>query len=159
MKIKNAVAATVEQDSVVKPSYLSHGTLECRSLAASRPFFEEFLGLQCVRHAKSAMVLRCGMKFHIVCLEVGTALHPVTVDNHWGIDVDSPEEVERIWHAAHALKEKYGIRQVMDLVKQHGAFSFYFEDLDQNWWEIQYYDGIQHDDMFDFGDRFEDAAA
>lgn len=28
------------------------------------------------------------------------------------------------------------------------------EDLDHNWWEIQYYDGFQHDDMFEFGDRF-----
>ena len=34
------------------------------------------------------------------------------------------------------------------------AGSFYLEDLDHNWWEIQCYDGFQHDDMFDFGDRF-----
>lgn len=30
------------------------------------------------------------------------------------------------------------------------------EELDHNWWEIQYYDGgFTHDDFFDFGDRFE----
>src|SRR5882672_7764994 len=28
------------------------------------------------------------------------------------------------------------------------------EDLDHNWWEIQYYPGFQNEDLFDFGDRF-----
>jgi catechol 2,3-dioxygenase-like lactoylglutathione lyase family enzyme len=156
MKITEPYAPALDRESVVRPSYLSHGTLECRSLKRSRVFFEEFLGLECVRHAKSAMAIRCGLKFHVICLQVGSAVHPVSLDNHWGIDVESPAEVERIWNAAQALKEKYGIRQVLDLVKQHGAYSFYMEDLDGNWWEIQYYDGVQHDDMFDFGDRFED---
>jgi hypothetical protein len=37
----------------------------------------------------------------------------------------------------------------------HGVYSFYMEDLDHNWWEIQYYEnGFQHDDLFDYGDRF-----
>ena len=49
---------------------------------------------------------------------------------------------------------KYKIRQVLDVVNQHGVYSFYMEDLDHNWWEIQHYDGFQHDDMFEFGDRF-----
>ena len=41
-----------------RPRMLTHGTLECRSLAASRPFYEEFLGLECVHHAPRAMMLR-----------------------------------------------------------------------------------------------------
>ncbi|VCU68830.1 Glyoxalase-like domain protein [Pigmentiphaga humi] len=154
MRIKQPFAGTARPDSVVRAEYLSHGTLECYSLEASRRFYEEFLGLECVRHAKPAMAIRCGLKFHIVCLEVGDKLHPANVDNHWGLDVGSAEEVERIWKAAHDLRDEYRIGQIMDLVKQHGTYSFYFEDLDHNWWEIQYYDGIQHDDMFDFGDRY-----
>ncbi|UUZ71156.1 hypothetical protein LP415_18650 [Polaromonas sp. P1(28)-8] len=39
-------------------------------------------------------------------------------------------------------------------MKQHGVYGFYLEDQDHNWWEFQYYDGVQHDDMFDFGDRY-----
>jgi hypothetical protein len=34
------------------------------------------------------------------------------------------------------------------------VYSFYLEDLDHNWWEIQYYPGVQNEDLFDFGDRF-----
>jgi len=155
MRIKEGAFQPPNKQSVVRGDWLSHGTLECYSLKDSRPFYEEFLGLECVRHAKPAMALRCGMKFHIVCVEVGSAVHPTNVLNHWGIDVDSPEEVERIWQAAKDMKEKYGIRQVLDKVKQHGVYSFYMEDRDHNWWEIQYYDGVQHEDMFDFGDRFD----
>lgn len=155
MRIKDALALWSNADSVVRPEYLSHGTLECYNLKESRRFYEEFLGLQCVRHAKTAMAIRCGMRFHVICLEVGALLHPVSLDSHWGLDVGSAAEVDRIWQAAHDLKEKYAIRSITDLVKQHGVYSFYFEDLDRNWWEIQYYDGVQHDDIFDFGDRFD----
>lgn len=154
MRIKDALVSCGNPESIVNPEYLSHGTLECRNLKQSRRFYEEFLGFECVRHAKPSMAIRCGMRFHIVCLEVGELLHPVSLDNHWGIDVGSVAEVERVWQAAHRLKDEYRIGKITDLVKQHGVFSFYLEDLDQNWWEIQYYDGVQHDDMFDFGDRF-----
>ena len=42
----------------------------------------------------------------------------------------------------------------MPIADQHGVYSFYLIDLDQNWWEIQSYEGFQHDDLFEFGDRF-----
>ena len=42
----------------------------------------------------------------------------------------------------------------LPVVDQHGVYSFYMEDLDHNWWEIQYYPGFQNEDLFDFGDRF-----
>jgi catechol 2,3-dioxygenase-like lactoylglutathione lyase family enzyme len=154
MKIVDAAFEPANRNSVVKPYVLSHGTLECYDLRASRRFYEEFLGLECVRHAKPAMAVRCGLKFHIVCVEVGSAVRPCGVLNHWGLDVESRQEVDRVHRMAKEHKDKYGIRQVLDVVDQHGVYSFYMEDLDHNWWEIQCYDGFQHDDMFDFGDRF-----
>ena len=81
-------------------------------------------------------------------------LKPANVFNHWGLDVLTRAEVDRCWQAAHAMKDRYGILQIMPVVDQHGVYSFYMEDLDHNWWEIQSYDGFQHDDMYDFGDRF-----
>ena len=140
--------------SVIKPYVLSHGTLECYSLKESRRFYEEFLGLECVRHAKPAMAVRCGLKFHIVCVEVGQSVHPCNVLNHWGIDVQSKEAVDEAYANALEHREKYKIRQVLKPVSQHGVYSFYLEDLDHNWWEVQHYSTFQHDDLFDFGDRF-----
>jgi hypothetical protein len=152
--IHDGIADAKTENSIIKPYVMSHGTMECYSLKDSRKFYEEFLGLECVRHAKPAMVVRCGLKFHIVAVEVGTAVHPCNVLNHWGLDVGSKEEVDRAHENALKLKEKYKIRQVLPVVMQHGVYSFYLEDLDHNWWEIQYYPGVQNEDLFDFGDRF-----
>ena len=154
MQITDAAFEPKNQNSLVRPYVMSHGTMECYSLKESRRFYEEFLGMECVRHAKPAMAVRCGLKFHIVCVEVGAAVHPCNVLNHWGLDVGSRDEVDRVHRDAKANKEKFKIKQVLDVVDQHGVYSFYLEDLDHNWWEIQQYDGFQHDDMYDFGDRF-----
>lgn len=150
----NARVDVVNGSSIVKPYALGHGTVECRDLKASRRFYEEFLGLECVRHAQPAMAVRCGMKFHVFAVEVGDDLHPTNLLNHWGIDVASREAVDQAHADALANRETYGIREVRDVVVQHGVYSFFLEDLDHNWWEIQHYEGFQHDDLFEFGDRF-----
>ena len=159
--IQDGIADPKNDQAIVKAFVLSHGTMEVYNLKESRKFYEEFLGLECVRHAKPAIVVRLGLKFHIVAVEVGAAVHPQNVLNHWGLDVGSKEEVDRVHKEAIKNKEKYKIRQVLPVVDQHGVYSFYLEDLDHNWWEIQYFEGFQHDDMFDFGDRFsmDDGAA
>ncbi|WP_045242628.1 VOC family protein [Cupriavidus basilensis] len=157
MRISNATVPTKNETAVIRPSFMSHGTLEVQNLAQTRKFFEELLGLECVRHSKSSMAVRCGMKFHIVCVEVGDTIKPQSSTHHWGLDVDTKEQVDHAWKLTHQLKDRYKIRQILDTETRHGVYSFYIEDLDYNWWEIQFYDGVQHEDMFDFGDRFGDA--
>ena len=143
-----------DRKSVIKPYVMSHGTLECRNMKETRKFYEEFLGLECVRHCIPAMVIRCGLKFHVVCVEVGDKIKPVSLLNHWGVDVESKEKVDEAYQNALKFKDKYKIKQVMKPVLQHGVYSFYMEDLDHNWWEIQNTPGFAHDDLFEFGDRF-----
>jgi catechol 2,3-dioxygenase-like lactoylglutathione lyase family enzyme len=121
-----------------RPKIFSHGTLECKSLVESRPFYEEFLGLDCVRHAKKAMMLRKGMYWGLVCLEKGKHVRPVGVGNHWGLDLATREEVDRARELALQFKEKYGIQKVMRITEMHGTYGFYFQDRDGNWWEFQY---------------------
>ena len=71
MEIYDAAFKPNNATSVVKPYVLSHGTMECFNLGESRRFYEEFLGMECVQHARRTMAVRCGMKFHIVCVQVG----------------------------------------------------------------------------------------
>jgi catechol 2,3-dioxygenase-like lactoylglutathione lyase family enzyme len=145
------------QNSVVKPVLLTHGTLECRNLKETRRFFEEFLGLECVRHNPEAMHARCGMKFSIVCLQVKEPVNTLSILNHWGLDVESREAVDAAYKAAVEMKDKYRIGKLTQPTLRHGIYSFYLEDLDGTYWEIEYYDGGSvHEDAFDFGDRFED---
>ena len=153
--IHDAFADAKTEKSIVKPFVLSHGTMEVYSLKESRKFYEEFLGLECVRHARPAMAVRCGLKFHIIAVEVGSGVHPVNVLNHWGMDVATREQVDEAYQNALKHKDRYKIRQVLKPVLQHGVYSFYMEDLDHNWWEIQHYPGFQDEDLFDFGDRFD----
>ncbi|TAJ59484.1 MAG: VOC family protein [Variovorax sp.] len=140
--------------AVIQPYVMSHGTLEVADLAVSRRFYEDFLGLECVRHARSAMAVRCGLRFHVICVQVGERLNPMGLLNHWGLDVGSRESVDAAYTATLAMKDAYGIRAVTERQSQHGVYAFYLQDIDHNWWEIQHYEGFQHDDIFDFGDRF-----
>ena len=98
---------------MIKTTFISHGTLGSKDLEATRRFYEEFLGLECVRHARPSMVVRCGLKFHIVAVEVGEALKPVNLLNHWGIDVASKEEVDAAHANALKHKDEYRICQVL----------------------------------------------
>ena len=153
-KIRDGVVEPKERTSIVKPFLMSHGTLECYNLNETRQFYEEFLGLESVRHAPIGMAVRLGLKFHIICLEVGDTLQPVGLGNHWGVDVESKEKVDEAYRHALQYKDKYKIRDICHPTKQHGAYSFYMKDLDHNWWEIQYIPDFLHDDLFDFGDLF-----
>jgi catechol-2,3-dioxygenase len=148
-------SSRTKPDSIVKPYVLSHGTCECYDLHESRKFYEEFLGLECVQIAKDGLIFSLGLKFHVVCLQTGTRLRPLSMLNHWGVEVRSPEEVQRAHAAAHEMKERYKIGAIMPVEMVGGRYSFYLEDLNHSWWEIQYYRGCMHDDFFDFGDMTE----
>ncbi|WP_321794851.1 VOC family protein [Caballeronia sp. J97] len=152
--IDDGVVETSTRNSAVKPYVLSHGTLECADMAATRRFYEDFLGLECVQHGTTSMAFRCGLKFHVVCIQAGDKSRPCHLHNHWGLDVTSEAEVNDAYRAALDQKDKYGIKEMMSPEHRHGVYSFYLEDRDSNWWEIQYYPDFQHDDMFEFGDRF-----
>jgi predicted lactoylglutathione lyase len=59
----------------------------------------------------------------------------------WGIDLGSREEVDRALALANEHKERYGIHQISRITEHHGGYSFYFRDLDENYWEFQYVGG------------------
>ena len=152
---ENTTVAVQNQDSVVKPYVLGHGTLACRDINDTRKFYKEFLGLETVRHGPRSFAVRLGMKFHIFAVEIGDEIAPVPFLNHWGLDVASKEEVDSAHKRTVELKDQYKIRQITDPTLQHGVYSFYLEDMDYNWWEVQYYEGnFQDEDLFDFGDLF-----
>ncbi len=128
-----------------KPVILSHGTITCRDIAASRPFYEEFLGLDVVRHSEGALQMRKGGYLVIVCVQTGDATSPVRRANHWGLDLESEAAVDRALELAHVHQERYGIKKIGKITKHHGTYAFYFQDLDDNFWEFQYAGGGQLD--------------
>ena len=77
------MSVVAERKSVVKPFLFSHGTLMCRDMAKSRRFYEEFLGVEVVRHARPAMMLRLNTNMYVVCVCIGEKSPSQHVMTHW----------------------------------------------------------------------------
>ena len=133
---------------VVKSTFISHATLETSDLEASKKFYEEFLGLEVIYMSHVAVCLRLGGKNAIVVVKTANrALHPLA--NHNGIDVASREDVDAAYKAANEQAEKWGLHRITAPKDQHGNYSFYFWDHDNNCWEILTNPPGGYSDLFD----------
>jgi len=129
------IQVTQSADPLLKLNFLSHGTLEARDLEESRVFYEECLGLQVVRTSNISLLIKLGGDNTIAVVQVPKK-EKMPLLNHNGLDVETQEEVD----AAHKLLEehadRWGVTQITKPALQHGTYSFFFCDLDDNWWEI-----------------------
>lgn len=129
--VETASAATPR----LKLKFLSHGTLESRDIELTRRFYEEFLGLEVVRTSKHSLMIRLNGA-NTIAVVYNPNKKPMTVLGHNGLDVGSREEVDRAYETIMAEKDRWGITKATKPIDQHGSYSFYFADLDENWWEI-----------------------
>ena len=124
-----------EKRSVIKSKFLSHGTLGSTDLDRTRKFYEDFLGLECVRTSKISMMIRLGGD-HVYAVVKRAHLDEMPRINHNGIDVDTDADVDAAHAAVLAAQEEWGLNKVTQPVHQHGTYSFHFSDFDGNAWEI-----------------------
>jgi catechol 2,3-dioxygenase-like lactoylglutathione lyase family enzyme len=140
------------EETQLKPGILTHGTLEVRDIQQSMRFYREFLLMDVIQHLPIACRISLGGNWYIVCLEAKQS-RDMPLLNHFGIDVDSREAVDR-WHErAVAQKEAYGLSEISSPRSSHGAYQFYLRDRDQNWWEFQHYEGDARTAHLDWGAR------
>jgi catechol 2,3-dioxygenase-like lactoylglutathione lyase family enzyme len=135
MKEKPDAIKATKKEPVLKLKYLSHGTLESRDLEASRKFYEEFLGLEVVRTSNVSLLIRLGGD-NTIAVVCNPKKPPMPVLNHNGLDVLTQKEVEAAHKTVTSQKKTWGITKITNASLQHGTFSFFFNDLDDNWWEI-----------------------
>ncbi|MDB5458668.1 MAG: glyoxalase/bleomycin resistance protein/dioxygenase [Caulobacteraceae bacterium] len=133
--------------------FISHGTLESRDLQQTRKFYEEFLGFEVVKAGERSMWARLGGDHIYVVIQAGMTPHSMPFANHNGIDVHTDAEVDR----AHAIvvrdAEAWGLHQISKPRIQHGTYSFYFWDADENAWEILSNPKGGYNWMFERGDQ------
>jgi catechol-2,3-dioxygenase len=115
--------------------FLSHGTLESRDLERSRLFYEECLGIETVRTSPVSLMIRLGGNNTIAVVQ-SKKKHDMPLLNHNGLDVESRGEVDECHAVLKAGKDRWGIGRITSPADQHGTYSFYFSDPDDNWWEI-----------------------
>jgi catechol-2,3-dioxygenase len=128
-------AVTAKPQPRLKLNFLSHGTLETKDLAFTRRFYEEFLGLEVVQTSPISILVRLGGPNTIAVVKSANK-DPMTLLNHNGLDVETKEEVDAAYQAVLEDQEKWRMHKISKPILQHGTYSFYFWDCDDNCWEI-----------------------
>jgi catechol 2,3-dioxygenase-like lactoylglutathione lyase family enzyme len=156
------------QAKVRLPKMLA-GTMVSTDLDRARVFYEQAFGFECVQHAEDRLLIRdryakAAMNhgsddfFVIDVKQVAEILTPHHMCNHWGFDVDSISEVDRINAVFKERQEEFGLTKIMPITRAHGAYGFYSIDRDQNWWEVQFPEhGYDNAGMFCRGDSMDRA--
>ena len=130
-----APAQTATRKPALKLEFLSHGTLESRDLGFSRKFYEEFLGLEVVQTSPISLLIRLGGP-NTIAVVYSKQPHEMNLLNHNGLDVRSKEEVDEAYRTVCAEAEKWRLKKISKPHLQHGTYSFFFWDGDDNCWEI-----------------------
>ena len=123
-------------ESALKLNFLSHGTLESRDLEKARDFYTEFLGLEVVRTSPISLLIRLGGANTIAVVEQPKRASEMPLLNHNGFDVETQEEVDAAYETVVEQAEKWGLHKISKPKLQHGTYSFFFWDMDDNCWEI-----------------------
>lgn len=141
-------------EPALKLKFISHGTLEVRDVERSRQFYEEFLGFETVRTSKISLWVRLGGEHVYVAVKAPPgekAVMPFLYHN--GIDVSSDEEVDAAYEVVVRDADKWGLHDITKPMVQHGSYSFYFRDFDENFWEILSNPKGGYGWMFERGDQ------
>lgn len=123
-------------DPALKLNFLSHGTLDSKDLERAREFYTEFLGLEVVRTSPISLLMRLGGNNTIAVVEQKNKSAQMNMLNHNGLDVETPEEVDAAYAVVAEQADKWGLHKMSKPKLQHGTYSFFFWDMDDNCWEI-----------------------
>lgn len=139
--------------ALIQNDTLSHGTVECTDMVATRRFYSDFLGLDIHRPVREAQYIHRGGPWSVVCVCVdGGEAKDQAPDNHFKLAVDTPEEVDAAHAAALGARDAYGIKHVGEVEDAEGRRAFRLQDLNHTWWEITNVDQGYYDALFDAGD-------
>lgn len=122
-------------EPAIRPQFMSHGTLACKDVEVTRRFYEEFLGLEVIRTSKISLLVRLGGR-HTYAVVKTDKPQEMPFLNHNGLDVSTEAEVDRCHRLVTEQAEKWGLHRISKPYVQHGTYSFYFWDADENCWEI-----------------------
>lgn len=138
--------------SALKLNFLSHGTLESKDIDASRRFYEEFLGLDVVRTSEISLLIRLGGNNALAVVKTKKK-EEMSLMGHNGLDVATQEDVDEAHRVVVEQSERWGLHKISEPKLQHGTYSFYFWDGDDNCWEILTNPKDGYAWLFDVGDQ------
>ncbi|NQV57055.1 MAG: VOC family protein [Rhodospirillales bacterium] len=140
-------------DPALKLNFLSHGTLESKDLERARKFYEEFLGCEVVRTSPISLLIRLGGNHTYAVVEQKRRTEKMGLLAHNGFDVETQEDVDAAHKTTVEQADKWGLTKISKPILQHGTYSFYFWDIDDNCWEILTNPKDGYRWLFDEGDQ------
>jgi predicted lactoylglutathione lyase len=135
MSLTEETVAPAKSKPALKLNFLSHGTLDSRDLAFSRKFYEEFLGLEVAQTSPISLMIRLGGD-HVIAVVLSKKVEVMDLLNHNGLDVETKEEVDEAHRITTEQAEQWKLTKITRPALQHGTYSFFFWDADDNCWEI-----------------------
>ena len=139
--------------ALVQTEQLSHGTIECNDIAATRRFLNNFLGIDVVRPLEEAQYMWKGGPWSVVCVCVEGEQKDQGPENRFQLSVSSAADVDAAHEAARKHQSEYGIKKIAAVTNDGGIRSFMLQDLNHVWWEISHVDLAHFDKMFEQGDK------
>jgi catechol 2,3-dioxygenase-like lactoylglutathione lyase family enzyme len=125
---------------MLEPVGLVHGHYECRALDQTIPVFTDLLAMEVVeRRGDQAVLKHPNTGWLLVVHEAGPNAPDKPHNNHYGVRVANPEEIEAAWTYLDLHKDRYGIRKVTRPREIHFANSIYLAEPGGNDLEIEYY--------------------
>ncbi|HEX9787651.1 MAG TPA: VOC family protein [Candidatus Binatia bacterium] len=126
---------------MIKPIALSTTHMECRNLMDSMAVMTDLLAFEKIS-AKTgeAMLKHPNSPWTLMLHEAGPEAPPKPMHNHWGVRVQTTEEVDKAYEYLTAHKEQYKLGAIGKPTWSHGSYSCYFVEPGTNGWEIECYE-------------------
>lgn len=122
------------------PQAMTHGTMECTTLAASVKFYKEGLGLDVITHVPTVRphdIKHPSTPWYVVSLEVPPKnKHYLTPLQRYTVAVESATALAEAHREMSERREEFGATSIEAVKDIPGGQSFLICDLDRNWWEI-----------------------
>lgn len=122
------------------PQALTHGTITCLNLEASRRFYQEVLGLEMISPSPSVrpQYIRHPLTpWYIVSLEKPPQERQLlTPLQRYTLTVESAAAVTDAHRRLKESGDELGVTELGEIREAGSTVSFLLSDLDRNWWEI-----------------------
>lgn len=122
------------------PQAMTHGTMECTDLQASKKFYQEGLGLDVITHVPTVEphdIKHPATPWYVVSLEVPQKnKHYLTPLQRYTVAVESAAALAEAHRQFTERRAEFGLTAIEAIQEHRYGQSFLLSDLDRNWWEI-----------------------
>jgi catechol 2,3-dioxygenase-like lactoylglutathione lyase family enzyme len=127
------------------PQAMTHGTMECTDLQASKKFYQQGLGLDVITHVPTVEphdVKHPATPWYVVSLEVPPKnKHNLTPLQRYTVAVESPAVLSAAHGEFAERQDDLGLTAVEAVSQTNTGQSFLICDRDRNWWEVAWLAG------------------